>query len=194
MARSYISFPQLADIVGEADAVALCEHYGGMALYIAKTPERCALNGIISGCGVESICAELGGEEYMLPIGPFRKVSIKERIVAMLESGASHSEVARECRCTTRYVEIVARDIGIPKPKKAVKPKVLTPQAVKPQRQVKKPQILAMLMDNVERLSVREISERFGVSRDYVYEIRREHQVSPYKPHQKGRTAQAGNA
>ena len=113
MARSYVSFPQLVDIIGIADAMALCKQHGGCAVYIAKRPEKCALVGIISGCGVESLCAELGGEEYMLPLGPFRKVPIKEAIVAMLEAGLSHTEVARECGCTTRYSAMVAQNTGI---------------------------------------------------------------------------------
>ncbi len=113
MARSYISFPQLVDIIGIVDATALCKQHGGCAVYIAKRPEKCALVGIICAVAVESICAELGGEEYMLPLGPFRRVPIKEAVAAMLEAGFSHTEVARECGCTARYSAMVARDTGL---------------------------------------------------------------------------------
>lgn len=113
MARTYLSFVALVDIIGEADATALCKQHGGCAVYIAKRPEKCALVGIICAVAVESICAELGGEEYMLPLGPFRRVPIKEAVAAMLEAGFSHTEVARECGCTVRYSAMVARDTGI---------------------------------------------------------------------------------
>ncbi|NCC85583.1 MAG: hypothetical protein EOM03_15865 [Clostridia bacterium] len=110
MAKLYVSYPQLVDIIGEADATALCKHYGGLALYVTKTPERSSLVGIISGAGIESLCAELPGIEIMLPQGPHRRVPIKEAVVAMLEAGASHTEVVRECGCTMRYSQMIAQD------------------------------------------------------------------------------------
>lgn len=122
MARSYLSFPQLVDIIGEVDATALCRRHGGCAVYVAKTPERCSLVGIISMAAVESICAELGGEEYMLSRGPFRPVPIKEAIAVMLESGATHTEVAKEVGCTARYVAMVKSDLS-PRRKPAPKPR-----------------------------------------------------------------------
>lgn len=129
MARLYVSFPDLVDVVGESDAAILCEHHGGLAFYVTQTPERSSLVGVLSDAAIESLCAEFPGIEIQLPIGPRRRVLLKERIAAMLEAGLSHPAIARELRCTLRYVEIVSRDQGFNKPR-AVKPK-----AVKPKRQ-----------------------------------------------------------
>ena len=163
MARLYLSFPQLVDIIGEADALTLCKQHGGCACYIPKRSERCALNGIISGCAVESLCAEYPGEEVMLPRGPLHRPPIKEAIASMLEAGASLSEVAREIRCTTRYVHYVRRDIGLNPPRPATKPK--------------KQKILEAIRENSE-LRPRDIAERFGVSVAYVYSLRSEYGVT----------------
>lgn len=125
MARSYVSFPMLVSIIGEEDAVALCRAHGGMALYVTAKPERSSLVGIICGCAIESLTAAYGSEEIMLPRGPLRPVPIKECVVAMLEAGHSHSEVARECGCTTRYSQLVAQNTDLkPTPRrKAPKPR-----------------------------------------------------------------------
>ncbi|NCC85252.1 MAG: DNA-binding protein [Clostridia bacterium] len=184
MARLYVSFPALVAVIGEADAARLCERHGGLALYITQKPERCSLNGIISGVAIESLCAEFPGIEILLPIGPHRKPPLKESIVSMLEAGVSHSAIARELRCTSRYVEMVSRDAGFNKPR-AVKPKVQ-----KPKRRVAKQEILATLKNNTESLSVKEVAAKFGVNPHYVYDLRREHEIPPYKP----RTGVAGEA
>jgi transposase-like protein len=180
MARSYLSFAALVDIIGEADALTLCKQYGGMAVYISKTPERCALNGIIGGCAVESLCAELGGEEYMLARGPLHRPPIKEVIATLLEAGASLREAAKECGCSTRYVHYVRRDIGLTPPRPASKPK--------------KQKILEVLRANPENLSVREIAEKFECSRDYIYGLRSEYQIARIEATQKARSEANRNA
>ncbi|HCU70109.1 MAG TPA: hypothetical protein DGF30_13045 [Desulfomicrobium sp.] len=111
MARTYLSFVALVDIIGEADATALCREYGGFAIYVSKRPERSHLAGTISGCAVENLCSSFGGEEVMLARGPFRPVPIKEAIVAMLEAGASIAETAKEVGCTVRYVAMVRANL-----------------------------------------------------------------------------------
>lgn len=114
MARSYLSFSKIVDIIGQTDAVALCEARGGLSAYVAKTPEKCSLRGVISPCGLESLCAAYGGEEVTLPHGPFRKTTIKQRIIDMLEAGRGRHEIATECRCTRTYVDMVARECFSP--------------------------------------------------------------------------------
>lgn len=116
MARTYLSFPQLVDIIGTEDATALCRAHGGRPCYIARTPEKCALNGIISSVAVESLCAEFGGEEYMFPLPPGRRVPIKVLVARLLEEGKSLSETARCAGCSQRYCEMVRRDLKLPKP------------------------------------------------------------------------------
>ncbi|MDO9582710.1 MAG: helix-turn-helix domain-containing protein [Desulfomicrobium sp.] len=176
MARTYISFPDLVGIVGEADAAALCREHGGCALYVTQTPERSALVGIISGCAIESLCAAYPGEELQLPSSPFMRLPIKQRVSAMLEAGASLSTVARECGCTTRYVHYVRRDIGMGGP---------------PRPAPKKPEILKALR---EGLPPREIAESFGVSVDYVSNLRREYDIPRPEATQKTSTGTDGKA
>lgn len=110
MARTYLSFSKIVDIIGQEDATALCEARGGLPVYVAKVPKKCSLRGLISACGLESLCAAFGGEEVTIPHGPFRKPTIKAHITNMLEAGRGRHEIATECRCTRTYVDVVARE------------------------------------------------------------------------------------
>lgn len=179
MARTYISFVSLVDTIGIEDATALCRAHGGRPCYIARTPEKCcALNGIISAVAVESLCAALGGEEYMLPLPPDRRVPIKVLVARLLEEGRTLSEAAREAGCSQRYVEMIRRDLKLPKPAPRPTTEVVIPSAPRP---AKKYAVLELLVNNNEGLSVREIADRTGASESHVYCLRREFRIPPYR-------------
>lgn len=186
MGRSYISYVQLVDIVGETDANALCQRFGGQAVYIGKKPEKSPLHGVISPCAVESLCGEFRAEELQLPMGPRRKPTVKEVIGPMLERGMSTAQIAEELGVTSRCVQIARRDVGRPTPKRVAAPR----PRPEPKPRGRKREILDQLRNNQENLSVRQIAEKFGVSPEHIYHLRAEYQIPPYR----GRTAQAGNA
>ena len=179
MASTWLSAPALVDLIGEEAAIRLCQEYGGLRIYITKRPESSKLVPTIGGVAAESLCAAFGGEEIMLP-SLIRRPHIKEKIIVMLEAGASLSMVARECNCTQRYVHYVRRDIGLTPPRPARKPK--------------KQKILEVLRANPENLSTREIAERFGVSRDYVYGLRSEFGIARLEATQKAHREAERNA
>lgn len=175
MARHYVSFFLLVDIMGEPDALALCREHGGLPLYVAQTPERSSLAGLLSPVAIESLCAEFGGEEIQLSSSPLHRPPIKQRLAAMLEAGASLSVAARTCGCSARYAHYVRRDLGISSKR----------------RVPKKPKILAALR---EGLPPREIAGKFEVSVDYVYSLRSEYGIPRPEAPQDASTGTDGEA
>lgn len=118
MASTWLSTPDLVAIVGEDAAIALCQEYGGLCVYVTKRPERSKLVPVIGHVAAESLCAAFGGEEIMLP-ALIRRPQIKEKIIVLLKAGVSYAEIARECRCSYRHVAGIAGDTGLSVRKRA---------------------------------------------------------------------------
>lgn len=118
MASTWLSTPDLVDLIGEDAAIRLCQEYGGLCVYITKRPETSKLVPTIGHVAAESLCAAFGGEEIMLP-ALIRRPQIKEKIVVLLRAGVSYAEIARECRCSYRHVAGIAGNTGLSVRKRA---------------------------------------------------------------------------
>lgn len=114
MGAAWLPQARLIEIVGEAAAQTLLSTFGGLAVYVGKTPSP-ALVAAFGGdeAAARALCRECPSMDVLLPSAMVRLPAKKERIIAMLEAGCSRPEIVRECQCTARYVQAVAADAGL---------------------------------------------------------------------------------
>lgn len=110
MTGEQTTFESLAELIGKAGALNLCEQYGGQTLYIRKT--------VALGDGVlrhwaehfgvdawERIQARLGGQRVYIPFAP--SDLLLERNTAIFvrrRAGESAEDIARDFKLTPRSV------------------------------------------------------------------------------------------
>jgi len=97
-------YGQVAQLIGWAAADKLIEHFGGRRLYIPRTPSR--RNQLRRSIGARlalAMAREFGSERIMIP-ATCDRARRRARIFAMRANGISVSRIARELRCTERYV------------------------------------------------------------------------------------------
>lgn len=111
MSRTSVSWPDLVRVMGEQAALDMCVAYGGVPVYIGYRPSETLLS-TVGEDAARAICKEYGGTEIIPPIGPRKGPTNKEKAIQMLESGMSHSEVAKALNCHIRTVEGAAKIIG----------------------------------------------------------------------------------
>jgi len=109
MAETWISFPELADVIGQDMARTLCACHGGVPFYV---PQRgrpgSELERIIGPCALAALAQEYGGMYVTVPNG--RKAEpYKARAVSLLEQGHSPRKVALQLGLTARYVRRLAQ-------------------------------------------------------------------------------------
>lgn len=114
MAAVWVPLVRLVEIMGHGPAHALATEYAGRSLYVTKRVNP----RLLSACSGDAAAAaalssEYGGTDILIPSCLIQPPSKKERILALLGSGSSRREIARTCGSTTRYVGMVARDVGL---------------------------------------------------------------------------------
>lgn len=108
MAEQWLSLYSLGEIIGDAAARALCEALGGLSIYLPRSP--LPTHRFVRHIGYREtlqIAAVYGGQYIALPNLRRPKPS-KPRIIAMLEQGYSHKEIALECLVSERWVREMA--------------------------------------------------------------------------------------
>ena len=109
MAVTWISLPELRDIVGKDAACALSVHCGGVSVHVPKkeSPSH-ALAKVLGVPGMKKLCAAYGGTWIMAPNGR-RPEPFKEQIAALLATGGKTKKaIALQLGVTERYVYMVA--------------------------------------------------------------------------------------
>ena len=107
------TFEALADVIGKAAAINLCQHYGGETLYIRKTMNYGADFKrhweTFYGKGVLSKISQLfGGERCYIPKAPPMILAARNRaIVERMDNGESRSALAKEFLLTPRAVAVI---------------------------------------------------------------------------------------
>lgn len=108
MAETWISRPELEDIIGRDAAATLCRCRGGIGTYVPRKPDADSLLGRIIGLGpLRALSAMYGGENITVPNGR-RAEPFKGRILALLEAGRTCSAIALELGVTERHVRELA--------------------------------------------------------------------------------------
>lgn len=110
MSEVWVSYPELADVLGEAAAGRLCARVGGTPLFVPRTPAReKALSALLGEEGMARLCAAFGGLRVVFPNR--RREPHKPRIIRLLEAGEPPRSIALEIGVTERYVRQLARRV-----------------------------------------------------------------------------------
>ena len=118
MARVWISYGELVDIIGADMAKTLCITRGGVYIYVPKIESTdTELAKVIGITALRSLIAVYGGEVIVVP-NHRKGTPRKGDIIKMLDAGASAREIAIRLDVTQRYVEHVST-VSRPKAKQA---------------------------------------------------------------------------
>jgi len=118
MARVWISYGELVDIIGADMAKTLCITRGGVYIYVPKIESTdTELAKVIGITALRSLIAVYGGEVIVVP-NHRKGTPRKGDIIKMLDAGASAREIALRLDVTQRYVEHVST-VSRPKAKQA---------------------------------------------------------------------------
>ena len=108
MSAAWISYGELADIIGFDAAATLTRLRGGVSLYtpVRATPDS-DLARIIGLPALRSLCAAYGGVTITVPNGR-REAPKKAEALALLDMGCSPGDIALRLGLTERYVRHLA--------------------------------------------------------------------------------------
>lgn len=109
MGASWISYAELAGLIGEDAAQALCSTRGGVTLYVPKLmDENGEIAKIIGVASLHKLAQVYGGE--MIAVPNRRKAGPRKgEVLELLERGLGPREVALALDVTQRYVEYLAK-------------------------------------------------------------------------------------
>jgi Mor family transcriptional regulator len=94
----------IAEAIGTSAAAKVVAEFGGRRLYVPRRahPED-ALARLIGARAAAELARVFGGDRIMIP-ADFERAHRRERIVEARRRGLTISSIAREIRCTERYV------------------------------------------------------------------------------------------
>lgn len=111
MAETWVSLPELADLIGEDMGKTLCRLRGGTPMYIPVAASAGhELAKIIGTRAMECLCARFAGRYITVPNGK-RPEPHKGEILNRLEKRQSHASIALNLGVTERYVRMVAANL-----------------------------------------------------------------------------------
>ena len=116
MSAVWLSQARLEKIVGPEAAQTILKAYAGQGLYIRMKSPNPALVDLIGVEAATALSREVGGMDVIFPSGASRQTA-KERLVPLLESGASVRDAAAEAGCSTRFASEVRKDLGLSRPR-----------------------------------------------------------------------------
>lgn len=103
---TWVSEPELEDVVGREATRLLCATYGGIATYVPVAPQaEHPLARLMGMRALEALCARYGGQSIVTPNG--RRKAARKLIPALRKRGMQAQEIALECGVTERYVRLV---------------------------------------------------------------------------------------
>lgn len=110
MSERWVSLPELGSVIGDRAARDLCREFGGLSVYVpARGKADHEFARVIGEQAMQALCAYAGGYHVALP-NLRRPESQKDRILGMLETGATHREIAEECKVSERWVRRLASE------------------------------------------------------------------------------------
>lgn len=109
MAETWVSRPELEEVIGRDAAEALCRAYGGVPVYVPRRADPASQLGRVLGpLALSALAVEYGGLKITVPNGR-RPEPCKAAIARKIEAGHSYEKIALELKVTERYVRLVAR-------------------------------------------------------------------------------------
>lgn len=113
MQKRWISFTDLAQMVGRENAERLCADYGGRALYVPVAgSEEHFLEEMLGRRFFRKLWKRYGGFELFLP-NLLRNTPKKQEILVRLGQGEPPKEIAASLNVTERWVRILASRHGV---------------------------------------------------------------------------------
>lgn len=109
MGACWISWGELAGLVGNDAAQALCSTRGGVTLYVPKVPDEGGELARILGMAALRKLVEVYGGEIIVTPNRRKEGPRKGKILDMLARGMSAREIALKLDVTQRYVEYLAK-------------------------------------------------------------------------------------
>ncbi|MDR2504185.1 MAG: RNA helicase [Deltaproteobacteria bacterium] len=111
MAETWVSYPELEDIIGKDKAGQLCRLRGGTPLYIPVKPNADHyLARTLGLLPMRALCLKFPAQKITVPNG--RKAAPhKDGIIDRLLAGRPHASIALELGVTERYVRMIAADM-----------------------------------------------------------------------------------
>ena len=126
MATLWISGIDLSQLIGREKAEALLREYAGRQVYIPINASRQKFTPVVGEKANAILSREFPGIDVSFPSTIGRPPLMKERIRALLEQGKTCSEVVRIVKCSERYFNMVAVDMGRPPAERAQKARTVT--------------------------------------------------------------------
>ena len=114
MSATWISYGELAGLIGADAALVLCRTYGGVTLYIPKSIKADSELARIVGLPALRVLATVYGGEVVTVPNRRKAAPRKGKILELLAAGTPAREIALRLDVTQRYVEYVAT-VGRPK-------------------------------------------------------------------------------
>ena len=100
----------LAEELGFEAAELLMHHFGGMQITVPLRPRKGSPLLVLLGRDIATVLSRLyGGGQIEVPVALGRRMEAAARMKAIQEHPGSHNQVAREFRCTRRWVRMVRR-------------------------------------------------------------------------------------
>jgi len=100
----------LAEERGFEAAELLMHHFGGMQITVPMQPRKRSPLLVLLGREIAATLSELyGGGQIEVPVALGRRMEAAARMKAIQEHPGSHNQVAREFRCTRRWVRMVRK-------------------------------------------------------------------------------------
>lgn len=114
MAETWISRPELEEVLGRDGADLLCRVSGGVPVYVPlKADVSTHLGRILGPFKLAALARVYGGMRITVPNG--RKAEAhKNTIIGKLEAGLPYDKIALELGVTERYVRMVAQACRAP--------------------------------------------------------------------------------
>lgn len=115
MAETWVSRPELEEVLGKDGADLLCRVSGGVPVYVPiKADAATHLGRILGPLKLRALANIYGGMRITVPNG--RKAEpFKNSIINKIESGLACDKIALEIGVTERYVRMVAQACRAPK-------------------------------------------------------------------------------
>lgn len=108
MPSTWISYGELAGLIGADTALILCRTYGGVTLYIPKSIKADSELARIVGLPALRVLATVYGGEVVTVPNRRKAAPRKGKILELLAAGTPAREIALRLDVTQRYVEYVA--------------------------------------------------------------------------------------
>lgn len=109
MGASWISWSELAGLIGSDAAQALCSRLGGVTLYVPMQPDGSVEIAKIIGLPALRKLAQVYGRDHIVVPNRRKEGPRKSKILDMLATGWAPRDIALRLDVTQRYVEYVAK-------------------------------------------------------------------------------------